>query len=223
MRGRVTGALLVVAFSVAGCGGGSSSNGSGNGEASKPAQRVLADAAKAADAASSYHESIRLDPEATRSDLAIVKGKGLIGSETIGDQKVDVVSIGSRGYMRAPAGFLRLFEDRGTAAKLDGRWVAFPASDARFGEKTLVNSRFDNLNSATGTPTNKGATTYNGQSVVAIDRGSKDGTIYVAATGTPYPVAIIDPLGRSYTFDSWNKPVTLTPPPGAVDLSKLGG
>jgi hypothetical protein len=69
----------------------------------------------------------------------------------------------------------------------------------------------------------KGATTYNGQSVVAIDKGSKSGTVYVAATGTPYPVAIVDPLGRSFTFDSWNKPVTLTPPPGAVDLSKLGG
>jgi len=71
---------------------------------------------------------------------------------------------------------------------------------------------FDGLSSFTGTPTNKGATTYNGQSVVAIDRGSKSGTVYVAATGTPYPVAIVSP-GRSFTFDSRNKPVTLTPPP----------
>jgi len=171
MRGRVAGALLVVASCVAGCGGGSSPNGSGNGEASKPAQQVLADAVKAADAASSYHESDRLDPEASRDDRTIVKGKGLIGSTTIGgSQKVDVVAI-----------------------------------------------------SLTGTPTNKGATTYNGQSVVAIDKGSKSGTVYVAATGTPYPVAIVDPLGRTFAFDSWNKPVTLRPPPGAVDLSKLSG
>ena len=223
MRGRVAGALLVVAFSLAGCGGGSSPNDGGNGEASKPAQQVLADAVKAADAASSYHEFDRLDPEASRDDRTIVKGKGLMGLTTIGgSQKVDVVAIGSRGYMRANTAFWRLWEDRSTAAKLDGKWVAFPASDRRFGPMTREPS-FDGLNSFTGTPTNKGATTYKGQSVVAIDRGSKSGTVYVAATGTPYPVAIVDPLGRSFTFDSWNKPVTLRPPPGAVDLSKLSG
>jgi hypothetical protein len=122
--------LLVVAFSVAGCGGGSSPNGSGNGEASKPAQQVLADAVKAADAASSYHESGRLDPEASRFDRRVVKGKGFIGSATFGgQQKVDAVAIGSRGYMRANTAFWRLWEDRATAAKLDGKWVAFPASD----------------------------------------------------------------------------------------------
>jgi hypothetical protein len=215
--------LLVVAFSVAGCGGGSSPNGSGNGEASKPAQQVLADAVKAADAASSYHESGRLDPEASRFDRRVVKGKGFIGSATFGgQQKVDAVAIGSRGYMRANTAFWRLWEDRATAARLEGKWVALPASDRRFGLPTPEPS-FDGLNSFTGTPTNKGATTYNGQSVVAIDKGSKSGTVYVAATGTPYPVAIVDPLGRSFTFDSWNKPVTLRPPPGAVDLSKLSG
>src|SRR5438552_11599770 len=169
MRGRVAGALLVVAFCVAGCGGGSSPNGSGNGEASKPAQQVLADAVKAADAASSYHESDRLHPAASRVERTIVKGKGLIGSTTIGgDQKADVVAIGSRGYMRANTTFWRLWEDRATAAKLDGKWVAFPASDRRFGPMTREPS-FDGLNSFTGTPTNKGATTYNGQSVVAIE------------------------------------------------------
>src|SRR5256885_241158 len=86
-------------------------------------------------------------PKATRDDRTIVKGKGLIGSTTIGgSQKVDVVAIGSRGYMRANTAFWRLWEDRATAAKLEGKWVAFPASDRRFGPLTQEPS-FDGLNS----------------------------------------------------------------------------
>jgi hypothetical protein len=48
----------------------------------------------------------------------------------------------------------------------------------------------------------------------------------VAATGTPYPVALTKIGGKSsgaITFDEWNQPVTLTAPKGALDLSQFGG
>lgn len=71
---------------------------------------------------------------------------------------------------------------------------------------------------------NHGATTYKGQSVVAIYEPKKRSTLYVAASGTPYPVAYVKtkrPTAGKIMFDRWNQSVTLTAPKGALDISKL--
>ena len=179
---------------------------------------------KAADAASSYHRSSTFSGGANGSELTIVKGKGLIGSMTFGGQKVDLVVVGSEGYMRAPTGFWRLWVDGTSATKRAGKWFAFPTSNRQFGPMTRVNPKyFDELNSSPGMLTNKGVTTYHGQSVVAIERGSQAGMFYVAATGTAYPVAIVAlGAGDTVTFSGWNMSVTLTAPSGAIDLSTAG-
>ena len=52
---------------------------------------------------------------------------------------------------------------------------------------------------------------------------SSDGsTLYVAATGTPYPIAATE-SGNSkgaITFDHWNDPVSVDAPKGAVDIEQ---
>src|SRR5438045_1851855 len=101
---------LVLAFVAAGCGGsGGSSNptttaSSGNGEASKPATQVLADAVKAARAASSLHlgGDVSTGGKQIGLDLSVAKDKGATGSMTLNGQKVDLVVDGKDGYMRAP-------------------------------------------------------------------------------------------------------------------------
>ena len=48
----------------------------------------------------------------------------------------------------------------------------------------------------------------------------------VAATGTPYPIAIVAPnngKNGSIAFDEWNKTVSISAPKGAVDIGSLGG
>ena len=108
MRKALAGTLLVVAFAVAGCGGGSSPSGSGgNGEASKSAQQVLTDAVAAAKGASSFRMSgqVATGGQQIGLDLTVVKGKGAMGSMTLKGQKVDLVVIGSDGYMKADAAF----------------------------------------------------------------------------------------------------------------------
>ena len=73
---------------------------------------------------------------------------------------------------------------------------------------------------------NKGATTYRGQKVVAIQDTSDNSKLYVAASGTPYPVALVGGRGRqsgAITFGDWSDPVSLSAPKGAIDLSALGG
>jgi hypothetical protein len=73
---------------------------------------------------------------------------------------------------------------------------------------------------------NDGETTYHGQKVVAIRDKTKGGTLYVAATGTPYPIAIVRSKtanSGAVTFDDWNMSADVTAPKNAVDLSKLSG
>jgi hypothetical protein len=62
--------------------------------------------------------------------------------------------------------------------------------------------------------------------VVAIRDTSDNSKLYVAATGKPYPVAIVGgKKGQSgaITFDDWNKSVSLSAPSNAVDIGKFGG
>jgi hypothetical protein len=224
---------LLVVLVVAACGGVSSPSGSGNGEASKSAQQVLTDAVHAADGASSQHISGQLTSHGKQIgvDLTVVKGKGATGSFTYKGQKVDLLIIGTDAYMKAGAAFYAQFGGASGSAigqMLQGKWLKFSTKDPQFGPITgIADSKtiFDELTSTHRTLTNKGATTYKGQSVVAIFDRTKSGTLYVAATGTHYPVAIVKTGAATgtITFDDWNKPVPLTAPSGAIDLSTLGG
>ena len=235
MRAFLAGTLRFGALAVAGCGGGSSPTGgppvNGNGEAAKSGKQVIADAVKAAKAATSFHMSgqITTTGQQIGLDLTIAKGKGAMGSITLGGQKVDLLIIGSDGYMKASAAFWTQFAGSagGAIAHLvGGKWVKFPTTNAQFGPIAgFANSNiFDSVASSDGTITNKGATTYKGQGVVKLFN-AKNGTAYVAATGTAYPVAFVGTgtgVGGAITFDSWNNSVTLTAPSGAIDFSKLG-
>ena len=64
-------------------------------------------------------------------------------------------------------------------------------------------------------------TTVNGVKVIAVRDTTKGGTLYVATTGTPYPVFIQRAGDGKITFDRWNEAFALKAPAGAVDLSKI--
>ena len=241
MRGFLAGTVLVLALLATGCGGGGGgggtngggTNGGGtpSGEASKPAATVLADAVKAANAASSVHISgqVSTGGKEVVVDLSIAKGKGATGSMTLGGAKIDLVVIGKKGYLKAGADFWNQFSQAsGFAGLLSGKWLAFPADNAQFGSLTgVANAKtiFNELTGSHGKIKNTGATTYNGQSVIALVDETKHGTLYVAGTGAPYPAALVETKGGggTVTFDRWNESVTLTAPKGAIDFSHLGG
>ena len=59
--------------------------------------------------------------------------------------------------------------------------------------------------------------------MVAIEDTTKGGTLYVAARGAPYPVAIVGGKGRgAIAFDRWNESASIEAPKGAIDMSALG-
>ncbi len=236
MRGIFGSAALVAVLFAAGCGGGGGGGGTSATQssalASKPASAVVAEAVKAAEAASWVHVSgqIHSSGKQVGVDLSIAKGKGGVGTVTLDGAKVDLVLIGKNVYLRASSAFWKQYAgNAGAFAQLFAdKWLKVPANNAQLGSLTgSANAKqlFKSLTTNPGTLENQGETTYKGQSVVAIHDATKNGTLYVSATGTPYPVAFVKtgPSAGALTFDSWNQPVTLTAPKGALDFSQLTG
>ncbi|HKC78387.1 MAG TPA: hypothetical protein VKB70_08395, partial [Gaiellaceae bacterium] len=91
---------------------------------------------------------------------------------------------------------------------------------------TNVNVLFGKVAAHHGKLANDGAKTFKGQQVVEIRDTSDNSKLYVAATGKPYPVALVGGKkseSGTIALGDWNKSVSLSAPKGALDISKLGG
>jgi hypothetical protein len=218
----VTGVVVAVAV-LAGCGGGGSSS---NGVATKTPAEILAAAKSAATKASAVHTFGSIQEGATplTLDLHLLAAKGGTGHMSENGVGFDIVRVGDKAYIRGSNAFYKKFAGASAAQLLQGKWLVGSAKTGRFAALTPLTDlralgRHDKLT--------KGAeTTVNGQKVVALKDGANGGTLYVATTGTPYPVELVGPGNGqqgTVTFDQWNTTVTITAPKGAVDISKLNG
>jgi hypothetical protein len=222
-------ALALAAALLAGCGGQKAAQ--PNHEASKPALRVLADARSAATKASSAHVSGHIVSSGTpvTLDLTMARGEGAKGSMSTKGLRFDLVRIGQAAYIRGSDAFLEHFEGPAIAQLLHNRWIKLSTDSSRFASLrplTDLGLLLGKVSSHHGKLANAGKTTYKGSEVVVIRDTSDDSKLYVAATGTPYPVAIVGGgKGQSgvITFDDWNQHVSLSAPSGALDASDLGG
>ena len=201
-----------------------------NSEATEPAAQVLADAKTAATSASSTHISGGINSGGTpiTLDLDMARGKGAKGSMSTNGLKFDLVRIGDTAYIRGSDAFYQHFAGAGVAQLLHGKWLKASIVKGRFrslAPLTSIGLLFAGISAHHGKLVNKGATTR-GQKVVAVQDTSDNSKLYVAASGTPYPVALVGGRGRqsgAITFGDWNDPVSLSAPKGAIDLSALGG
>lgn len=222
--------LALTAALLAGCGGHGKAA-KPNGEASKPAARVLADAKAAATSARSAHVSGSIVSSGTSIslDLDMARGKGAKGSMSIGGRQFDLVRIGDRAYIHGSDAFWQHYAGAGVAQLLHGKWVKASVTSRRFRSLAPVTSLgllFARIASSHGKLVNDGKSTYKGQQVVMIRDKSDNSKLYVAATGRPYPVAIVGgkkSQSGAITFGDWNKQVSLTAPKHALAVSQLGG
>jgi len=224
MRGRLILVLIPIALLAAACGGSSS-----NGEAGKTAAAVVADARKAATAASDVHVSgsIVSGTLPLTVDLHISKDRGGKGTLTEQGLRFDLVRVGDTAYVKGNNAFLRQVAGPSRAALLRGKWLSASATHSRFAALvplTDMSRFFTSSLGSHGKLANDGETTYEGRKVVAIRDTTRGGTLYVAAEGTPYPVAITGSKGQGgIEFDGWNEKVAIAAPSGAIDLGTLGG
>ena len=226
-------ALVVTVALLAGCGssGGKSTTAKPNGEASKPPARVLADARAAAAKASSAHVAgdIKEGQTPITLDLSTVRGKGAKGSMSTNGLAFDMVRIGDTVYVHGSDAFYKHFAGAAVAQFLHDKWLKGSATHGRLqslAPLTSLDGLFAVISSQHGKLVNDGPTTYKGTQVVAIRDKSDGSRLYVAATGRPYPVALVSPKhGRSgaITFGDWNKPVSLSAPSSAIGIDQFGG
>jgi hypothetical protein len=187
--------IAVLAATLAGCGGSSSSSGEG----SKSAAQIVSDAATALGKVKSFHvdgtEDAKVGRMTISGDVALPGRIHLV--VTLGPARVEVLTVAGAIYLRGDALFWRGVAGR-LSALLADKWVKAPPSAASsFGSilvladpskvgRCLVESHLGALEKA-------GTATEAGKPVVVVKNkgdapGSAPGRLYVAARGEPLPL-----------------------------------
>jgi hypothetical protein len=207
-----------LAISLSGC----DSSASSNGLTSKSAKQILDESLAAMKTA----ESVTLTGSITSNgaglglDLDLTSTGAVGGSIDESNEKLDVIVLGSKDYLKAPAAF---WESSGhlsssQAAAIAPHWVAVPsASTSSFSSLSLAGLS-KSLSTNNGTLSKAGTKTINGESSIGV-HSSKGGTLWVRSAGDPYPVAIIGALGTSsadVNFSNWNSAPLPVAPKGAL-------
>jgi hypothetical protein len=217
-------AFALVPVLASGCGGSSSSND----EATKAAAVVFSDAQRAALGATSVHVAGALNDGGHPLSLDLIlehaKGKGMMSESGLSFQ---IVRIGNAAYIKGSDAFLKQFAGAAAAQLFHDKWLkgSIVTGNLRsLAPLTDITKLFKGALGSHGKLVNEGETDFQGQKAVAI-KDTKDGSIlYIAASGTPYPLGAKQGKSKSsVTFDHWNDTVSVAAPKGAVDISKLGG
>jgi hypothetical protein len=222
--------LLLVFGALPGCGGGSSSSSSsGSGVQDKSPEDILAATKVASDAARSVHVSgsIVSGGSPITLDMSLLAGKGGRGQLSEGGLSFELIQVGDTVYIKGSPAFYKHIGGSAAAQLLQGKWLKAPASNSDFSslsQLTDLRQLVDQTLSNHGSSLAKiGTSTINGQKVVGITDKSKGGTLYIATTGTPYPIQIAKSGsgGGKINFDRWNSSVTVAAPANAIDVTQL--
>lgn len=226
MGHRLTALLgTLLALAIAGCG---SSSSSGNGVASKSASEILTASKAAADSASSVHVAGTLTSKGTpiTLDLSLASGHGGHGQISQGGLSFSLIVVGDTLYLKGSPAFYSHFGGSAAAQLFQGKWLKAPASGGELGSLAALTNFRQLLDQTLTTHDNitKGATTTTaGQPAIELRDPAQGGTLFIATTGEPYPIEIVKHGSETghISFTDWNKPVTLSAPSGAIDLSQL--
>jgi hypothetical protein len=157
-------------------------------------------------------------------DMELIAGKGGRGRVALDGYSVELLEVDGGAYMRGGAAFFRHFLGP-VGSQLGGLWLKAPAHRGNFtwiGSLTNLRTLSDAALAAHGRLRSGAAKLIGGRPAVSVDDLSSGGTLYVAATGNPYPLRLLrGASGGTISFDRWDRPVTLTAPPNAISISRL--
>ncbi len=225
---RIAALAAVSVLALAGCGG---SGGSAKPEPARPAAQILHDVrAVVADATSVHLSGHVTSRTAINLDLHLARtgGSGKVSSKGIAFR---VTRIGNAAYFTGTQAFYRHFTNPAGIALLNGKWLKVPATDTRFAafsRLTDMTALLGQVLQPTGTVVKVGTQALDGVRVIGLRDTTHRGTLYVAATGVPYPVEVVTTGAHPAVvkFDHWNQQITLRAPANPIhlwQLKKLGG
>jgi hypothetical protein len=215
-----TGAALItvaVGLLVAGCGSSSPTPGA------KPAASVIPAMEAAVDQATSVHMTGRVTTDGTPIDFDLAfHGSRLAGKMDDGGAWFEVIVLPGKTYLRVDSAFLsRSGIPAAVCAEICGKYFLLPSSDAQsitgtLGMTRLTRDLFGKIpKSARQSGVVFTPATYDGHAALRVRKGGF--TLDVAATGTPYPLAILAPHGQYLKFSNWND-VSPPRPPASSDV-----
>lgn len=214
---------LAVATLLAGCGSGASTE---NGLTARTPAQIVAAARVAATTAATVHVAGSIvdsgKPISVHMDL--FSGKGGQGRIVLEEHSIELAYADKAVYINSDAGFYRRFAGAAAAQRLQGRWLKGSAHGEALGALTALTSLPRLLGSALsahGALTRGADATIEGHKAVAVTDLARGGTLYVASTGTPYPLEILQRGGGKLVFSKWNQPVSIEPPAHAINIKQL--
>ena len=215
--------LVVVSLLVAACG----SNSASATLSSKPPKQILNTSLTAMKSAKSVTLSGSINNSGTTVgvDLGLTSNGEASGSIVESGQKIDVVLLRSKDYVKAPAGFWQASGHLSAvqATRIAPDWVEVPSSLASSFSSLSIRSLSESLSTDNGVLSKAGSKTVDGDATVGV-RSSKGGTLWVRSSGTPYPLAITGSLNtRSIDvhFSKWNATPAPKAPKGALSATSL--
>ena len=213
------GVVTTTSLVLAGCGGSSD-----NGEAKKTGPQVAADAAAAVKSAGGFHVSGTVNQGGKPSTVDLqIQNNDVSGTISLEGAKLNLIIVNGKAYIKGDTEFWTGNNvSAQTAALLNGRWVAAPASStSEFSSLTAAGLASDlqhPTDSSFKTPVHKAK--IDGKNVVVVTQ--QDGSeLDVAASGKPYPVRIVNKgsSAGTTTFSGWGQTQPITTPPSPLDLN----
>ena len=203
-----------------------------NGIADKPPAQIVAAATKALASARSVHVkgTVRESGVPYTFDLVLkqASAKGSMTAPMLGikNAQFDFVVAAGKLFIRSNTLWQKA---GGTAAAqlLNNRWVVLPKASSRGFPFRSIRVFARLIHSGSGhKPRRAGPVTMiNGRPAIPVRSG--DSIVYVATTGPPFPLRAMPTTHAAgqgvVDFIAYNAPVTIGPPPNAVDLNQLRG
>jgi hypothetical protein len=220
-RAAGLGLALAAALAAAGC------SSSGNGIATDSVSQIQTKVGQAIGAATSVQISGTIIQSSKKISFQIATFSSGDFSGTIeqsGDS-LQLKKIGSTDYLKGTVGY---YETTGapasTATLLGGNWVYGPDSQFGFGSSFTLSSLASNIKNPGGTLSKGASSTINGQAAFSVN-SSKGGELWVATSGTAYPIQLDDSSssGGTINFTDWNQGTPPVAPAGARSLASFGG